>query len=54
MNKKNSKQETNAKKMMERAGKAAIESGAAPGAVVTLTVDYRTHSHAQGLVAIVF
>ena len=52
--KKNSKQETNAKKMMERAGKAAIESGAAPGAVVTLKVDYRTHSHAQGLVAIVY
>ena len=54
MKKKNSKQETNAKKMMERAAKAAIESGAAPGAVVTLQVDYRTHSHAQGLVAIVY
>ena len=54
MNKKNLKQQTNAKKMMERAGKAAIDAGAAPGAVVTLQVDYRTHSHAQGLIAIVY
>ena len=54
MNKKNLKQQTNAKKMMDRAGKAAIDAGAAPGAVVTLRVDYRTHSHAQGLIAIVY
>ena len=31
-----------------------MKSGAAPGAVVTLKVDYRTHSHAQGLIAIVY
>ena len=31
-----------------------MESGAAPGAVVTLKVDYRTHSHAQGLLGIVY
>ena len=31
-----------------------MESGAAPGVVVTLKVDYRTHSQAQGLLAIVY
>ena len=35
-------------------GAAALESGAEPGAVVTLKVDYRTHSHAQGSIAIVY
>jgi hypothetical protein len=39
---------------MKHCGNAAMESGAAPGAVVTLKVDYRTHSHAQGLLAIVY
>ena len=29
-------------------------NGAEPGTVVTLKVDYRTHSHAQGLIGIVF
>ena len=56
MEKKNLKQKESAKKAMamERAGAAAIESGAAPGAVVSLKVDYRTHSHAQGLLAIIY
>jgi hypothetical protein len=54
MQKKNAKQKSSALKEMKRAGKAAMESGAAAGAVVTLTVDYRTHSHAQGLMAIVY
>jgi hypothetical protein len=54
MKKKNAKQQASAEKEMKRAGKAAMESGAAPGAVVTLHVDYRTHSHAQGLIAIVY
>jgi hypothetical protein len=54
MEKKNTKQQASAEKEMKRAGKAAMESGAAPGTVVTLQVDYRTHSHAQGLIAIVY
>jgi len=54
MQKKNAKQKSSALKEMKRAGKAAMESGAAAGAVVTLHVDYRTHSHAQGLMAIVY
>ncbi len=29
-------------------------NGAEPGKVVTLKVDYRTHSHAQGLIGVVF
>ena len=39
---------------MKRAGDAASCNGVAPGAVVTLKVDCRTHSHAQGLIGIVF
>ena len=35
-------------------GQFAITSGAAPGAVVTLQVDHRTHSHAEGLLAIIY
>ena len=54
MTKKNKKQAESAEKEMKRAGKAALDSGAGPGAVVTLHVDYRTHSHAQGLIAIVY
>mgnify|MGYP006866423466 FL=1 len=54
MKKKNAKQQASAEKEMKRAGKAAMESGAAPGAVVALQVVYRTHSHAQGLIAIVY
>ena len=39
---------------MKRAGEAAIRNGVPRGAVVTLKIDYRTHSHAQGLMGIVF
>jgi hypothetical protein len=31
-----------------------VRNGAEPGMVVTLKVDYRTHSHAQGLIGVVF
>jgi hypothetical protein len=31
-----------------------MEAGALPGIVVSLKVDYQTHSHAQGLVGIVY
>jgi uncharacterized protein YbjQ (UPF0145 family) len=54
MEKKNTRQRERAMKEMKRCGAAALELGAAPGAVVTLKVDYRTHSHAQGLIAIVY
>jgi hypothetical protein len=53
MTKKNKRQASTALKEMKRYGNAAIESGAEAGAVCTLKVDYQTHSHAQGLVAIV-
>ena len=39
---------------MKQCGAAAMETGASPGAVVSLKVDYCTHSHAQGLIAIVY
>jgi hypothetical protein len=52
--KRNKKQAASAEKEMRRCGQAAILNGTAPGAVVTLKVDYRTHSHAQGLIGIVF
>ena len=51
---KKNKQAVQAAKEIKKCGRAAIESGAAPGAVVTLKVDYRTHSHGQGLLAIVY
>jgi hypothetical protein len=51
---KNSKQEQSAIKEMKRCAKNAIDLGATVGAVVTLQVDYRTNSHAEGLVAIVY
>jgi hypothetical protein len=54
LSKRNKKQEASALKEMKRCGNAAIVLGAEPGAVVTLKVDYRTHSHAQGLIAIIF
>jgi hypothetical protein len=53
LSKRNKKQEASALKEMKRYGNAAIVLGAEPGAVVTLKVDYRTHSHAQGLIAII-
>jgi hypothetical protein len=54
LEKKNKRQAASAEKEIKRAGQAAIRNGVAPGAVVTLKVDYRTHSHAQGLMGIVF
>jgi len=54
MAKRNCKQETQAMKAMKQCGCAAQAAGAGIGAVVSLKVDYRTHSHAQGLLAIVY
>jgi hypothetical protein len=54
MEKKNKKQAAIAVKELKRYGRVAIDSGAGPGAVVTLQVDYRTHSHTQGLIANVY
>jgi hypothetical protein len=42
------------KKAIKQCGRAAQAAGAGIGAVVSLKVDYRTHSHAQGLLAIVY
>jgi hypothetical protein len=39
---------------MKQCGKAALAAGAGVGAVVSLTVEYCTHSHAQCLIAIVY
>ncbi len=39
---------------MKRCGHAAQSAGAGIGAVVTLKVDFRTHSHAQGLIVIMY
>lgn len=52
--KKRKMQESSAQKEMKRRGDQLAADGLAVGAVVTLKVDYRTHSHAQGLVAIVY
>ncbi len=54
LSKRNKKQKASELKEMKRCGNAAIVSGAEPGAVVTLKVDHRMHSHAQGLIAIIF
>jgi hypothetical protein len=54
MQKRNNQQAASAEKEIRRLGVAALRNGATPGAVVTLKVDYRTHSHAQGLIGIVF
>ncbi len=54
MAKRNRKQETQTIKAMKQCGRAAQAAGAGIGAVVPLKVDYRTHSHAQGLLAIVY
>jgi len=54
MAKRNRKQETQAIKAMKQCGRAAQAAGAGIGAVVSLKVDYCTHSHAQGLLAIVY
>ena len=49
MGKRNRKQASQAMKAMKQCGRAAQAAGAGIGAVVVLKVDYRTHSHAQGL-----
>ena len=54
MAKRNRKQESQAIKAMKQCGRAALTAGAGIGAVVSLKVDYCTHSHAQGLLAIVY
>ncbi len=54
MEKKNKKQQEGAEKAMKKCGDAAIQSGVAAGAVVSLQVNYRTHSNPEGLVAIVY
>ncbi len=54
MTKKNKRQEESAKKAMKQCGDAAIKSGVAPGAIVSLQVDYRTHYNPEGLVAVVY
>jgi hypothetical protein len=41
-------------KAMKVCGQAALESGVEIGALVSLKVDYHTHCHAQGLLAIVY
>jgi hypothetical protein len=53
MEKKKYKQEESAIKAMKICGKAALDSGVIIGALVSLKVDYRTHCHAPGLLAIV-
>jgi hypothetical protein len=52
--KKNRKQEKSAIKAMKVCGQAALESGVGIGALVSLKVDYCTHCHAQGLLALVY
>ena len=54
MAKRNHKQQSQAKKAMKQCGRAAQAARAGIGAVVSLKVDYRTHSHAQGLLAIMY
>jgi len=39
---------------MAQSGKAALDRGCGVGAVVTLKVDYRTHSHVPGLLGVVY
>jgi hypothetical protein len=54
MEMKNRRQEENAIKAMKMCGDNAMADGAAVGAVVSLKVDYRTHSHANGLLGVVY
>ena len=54
MAKKNCKQDSQAIKATKQCGRAALAVGAGIGAVVSLKLDYRTHLHAQGLLAIVY
>jgi hypothetical protein len=54
MEKRNCKQASQALNAMKQCGHAAQAAGAGIGAVVVLKVDYRTYSHAQGLMAIMY
>ncbi len=54
MEEKKCKQEESAIKAMKICGQAALDSGVKIGALVSLKVDYRTHCHVQGLLAIVY
>lgn len=54
MEMKNKRQEENAIKAMKLCGNVAEADGVAVGAVVSLKVDYRTHSHAHGLIGVVY
>ena len=54
MEMKNKRQEENAIKAMKLCGTVAVADGVAVGAVVSLKVDYRTHSHAHGLMGVVY
>jgi hypothetical protein len=54
MEKKNCKQEESAIKAVKVCGQAALDSGVGIGALMSLKVEYRTHCHAQGLLAIVY
>ena len=54
MEMKNKRQEENALKAMKMCGAVAVTDGIAVGAVVSLKVDYRTHSHANGLLGVVY
>ncbi len=52
--KRQTRQEKQAKKCMKVARKEAVKNGVGIGAVVSLYVDYHTHCHASGLLGIVF
>ncbi len=54
MEMRNKRQEQSAMKAIKQFGKEAINAGAGIGAVVTLKVDFRTHSHANGLLAVIY
>ena len=54
MEMRNKRQEQSAMKAIKQFGKEAINAGAAIGAIVALKVDYCTHSHANGLLAVIY
>ena len=54
MDKKRTMQQLSAEKEMKRRGDVLLAEGLGVGAVITVKVDYRMHSHAQGLVSIVY
>lgn len=51
---KNNRHEVSAMKKIKQCGQEAESTSAAVGAVVSLKVDYQTHSDANGLIAIVY